>query len=100
MGLCDTIMTDVRVILGPLSDFLCDGSVSCIPSSSSASYSGWSFPIFHIYLPTQERRGEEIILVENEISKQKDSPSVTVDTPPQVLISPPPWGCLLPPGLA
>ena len=59
------------MILGSLSDFLGDGSVSCIPSSSSPRYSGRIFPIF---ANTEERR--EIILVENEISLKKDSPSV------------------------
>ena len=67
------------MILGSLSDFLGDGSVSCIPSSSSsARYSGC---IFLIFANTEERRGEErrgeeIVLVENEISLKKDSPSV------------------------
>ena len=55
VSLCDIIMTDVRVILGSLSDFLGDGSVSCIPSSS-ARYSGC---IFLIFANTEERRGEE-----------------------------------------
>ena len=58
---CDTIMTDLRVIRGSLPDFLGDGSVSCIPSSSSPSYSGCISPIFANTDITDgvEGRGEE-----------------------------------------